>query len=89
MMMAECLLCGIPIVSFDSGNASYIIENGVDGFVVPLYDSKSLAEAAFISLFNFPTTWASPAERHLRAANIHSNKKFESDLNQIIEGTVL
>lgn len=87
MMMAECLLCGIPIVSFDSGNARHIIENGVDGFVVPIYDSKSLAKAAFTALFSIPKTWASPSERHKRAANIHSNEKFELDFKKIIEST--
>lgn len=85
MMMAECLLCGIPVVSFDTGNARHIIKNGVDGFVVPLYDSKSLAEASYSSLFEKPSNWATPLERHKRIAKIHDNEKFETEFINILK----
>lgn len=41
--MLEACACGLPIVSFDVGGASDIIDNGINGFLVPPKDYRTLA----------------------------------------------
>jgi len=41
--MLEACASGIPIVSFDVGGANDIIDNGINGFLVPPRDYKTLA----------------------------------------------
>jgi glycosyltransferase involved in cell wall biosynthesis len=46
MALLEAEACGVPIVSFDVGGNSSIIETGRNGFLVPLLDIDNLIEAA-------------------------------------------
>jgi glycosyltransferase involved in cell wall biosynthesis len=41
--MLEACACGLPIVSFDVGGANDIIDDGVNGYLVPSKDYKMLA----------------------------------------------
>lgn len=40
----ECLSCGTPVVAFDIGGMPDMIQNGINGFLVPPYDTKLMAK---------------------------------------------
>jgi len=50
--MLEACASGLPIVSFDVGGANDIIDDGVNGFLVPLKDYKTLASRIIYLLQN-------------------------------------
>jgi glycosyltransferase involved in cell wall biosynthesis len=39
----EAMACGTPVIACDSGGAPELIQDGVDGFLVPVDDAKTLA----------------------------------------------
>jgi glycosyltransferase involved in cell wall biosynthesis len=39
------LACGIPVVATDVGSVSYMLKDGVNGFVVPIRDVERLSQA--------------------------------------------
>lgn len=41
----EAMSCGLPVVTTDCGGMREAVQNGVEGFVVPLRDPESMAEA--------------------------------------------
>lgn len=41
----ESLACGIPVVATDVGSVSYMLKDGVNGFVVPIRDVERLSQA--------------------------------------------
>ena len=45
MSMAEALVCGVPVVATATGGARTIIEDGVNGLLVPRGDVRALAAA--------------------------------------------
>ena len=46
------MACGLPVVITDFGDNSKWVEDGVNGFVVPLKDPKALAEKIIYLLKN-------------------------------------
>jgi len=42
MMVVQSMMCGIPVVAFEMGNAEDFIIDGETGYRVPLYDTKQL-----------------------------------------------
>ena len=44
-MVNQSIMCGTPVVSFDSGTAIDVIYNGRSGFKVPLKDTKAFGDA--------------------------------------------
>lgn len=87
-MIAEALMCGTPVISFNVGNSKSIIENGIDGYVVKMFDVKSLSHKAYLSLFSTPSNWASRNQRSKRAALIHSEIVFKKKFNLIINDLI-
>jgi glycosyltransferase involved in cell wall biosynthesis len=49
---AEAMACGLPVVITDFGDNRKWVEDGVNGFIVPLKDPKSLAERIIYLLKN-------------------------------------
>jgi len=44
MVLIEAMACGVPVISTRSGGPDGIIDNGVDGYLVPINDPHRLAE---------------------------------------------
>jgi N-acetyl-alpha-D-glucosaminyl L-malate synthase BshA len=49
----EAMACAMPVVAYRVGGVPEVVEDGVTGLLVPLYDSEALAEAA-IELLGAP-----------------------------------
>lgn len=45
MVIAEALSCGVPVVSTPIGNIPMMVENGKNGFLVPIKNAQALAAA--------------------------------------------
>ena len=84
-MMTESLMCGVPVVSFNVGEAENIIENGVDGFVIKKFDTHDLSIKSYVSLYENPINWATKKSRANRASKKHSIKLFKNNLDEIIK----
>lgn len=84
-MMAESLMCGVPVVSFNVGEAENIIENGVDGFVIKKFDIHDFSLKSYASLYENPVNWATKKNRANRASKKHSFKLFKKRLDEIIK----
>ena len=84
-MMAESLMCGIPVVSFNIGEAENIIENGVDGYVIKKFDTHDFSLKSYVSLYENPISWATKKNRANRASKKHSLKLFKNKLDEIIK----
>lgn len=50
--IAEAMVCGLPVIVTDAADNKKWIDNGVNGFVVPVKDPKSLAEKIIYLLQN-------------------------------------
>ncbi|MBE0424323.1 MAG: glycosyltransferase family 4 protein [Lutibacter sp.] len=48
----EAMALGLPIVSTNAGGLPYLIENGVDGLLIPVKDERKMAEAIETLLSN-------------------------------------
>lgn len=49
----ESLSCGTPVAAFDTSGVRDVVKNGMNGRLVPLYDTERLAEAVY-QLLNEP-----------------------------------
>lgn len=48
----EAMALGLPIISTNAGGLPYLIENGVEGLLIPVKDEKKMAEAILTLLKN-------------------------------------
>jgi len=88
MMVNEALACGTPVVGFEMGLLYNMVQNGVNGFKVPLADATALASAIneVISLsesefLSYSTNAIKMVEEH---ASLESLKKVMSQLENNI-----
>lgn len=44
LVVAEALMCGVPVIATDNGGVRDIIEHNINGIIVNLKDSKAIAE---------------------------------------------
>ena len=49
---AEAMACGLPVIITDFGDNKKWVEDGINGFIIPLKDPKSLAEKIIYLLKN-------------------------------------
>jgi len=70
--MLEACATGLPIVSFDVGGANDVIDNGVNGFLVPPKDYRTLAEKIIYLIENIDI---------MKEMGVRSRKKAEEKFN--------
>lgn len=84
MMLAEALMCGTPVVSFDVGMAHELIREGRNGYLVARLDSKSVAERVF-SLYSFGTElFDTPFEIHRQVSEVFSIKSWKDKVSSLV-----
>ena len=44
-VLIEAMLCGLPVVAFDTSSNPEIVKHGETGYLIPAYDIDALAEA--------------------------------------------
>jgi glycosyltransferase involved in cell wall biosynthesis len=65
--LGEAMAAGLPLVGVDAGNLPYLVENGVEGLVVPVGDVDALT-GALARLCSDPVTRARMGEAALKRA---------------------
>jgi glycosyltransferase involved in cell wall biosynthesis len=77
--MLEACASGIPIVSFDVGGASDVIDDGVNGFLVPLKDYKMLASRIIYLLQNMDVLKRMAARARKKAEELfNANNRIDA-----------
>lgn len=71
MMLAESMLCGTPVVAFDTGGAPDLIEPGQNGYLARLKDVRGLA-AGMRSLLSHGQPGALAAAARAKALALHT-----------------
>ena len=71
-MVNQSIMCGTPVVSFDSGTAIDVINDGCSGFKVQLKDSKAFGKAIH-KLFLLPNNDYQRLRRSSREIALHWN----------------
>lgn len=67
--LIEALASGIPIVATDAGSNSEIIDNGINGMIVPIKRPDVLADALYLLITNFSLRQKFSAEAIKKAKN--------------------
>jgi glycosyltransferase involved in cell wall biosynthesis len=70
--MLEACASGIPVISFDVGGANDVIENGINGFLIPPRDYRTLASKIIYLLQN---------PEILKTMGVMARKKAERQFN--------
>jgi glycosyltransferase involved in cell wall biosynthesis len=81
----EALSLGLPIVTTAIGGARISVQNGVNGFISPIGDAKSLANS-FVKLTHSPALRAQMARASLRIANEFTLENMLNRTSKAYEG---
>ena len=84
MMVVEALLCGTPVVTFDTGIAGEIIEQGKEGFVVTKCDVKEMVARTFEILFQPANELLDKEKRHNHIKSKFSKDIFLTDITKVL-----
>jgi glycosyltransferase involved in cell wall biosynthesis len=71
-VLAEALMAGTAAIAYDTGGLSCQIEDGVNGFLVPVGDYKAMAERV-IRLYNNPGLRKAISEEAIKARNLYDD----------------
>ncbi|MCT8963101.1 glycosyltransferase [Pseudomonas veronii] len=84
MMLAEALMCGTPVVSFDVGMASELIREGRNGHLVARLNAKSVAEKVFSLYSSGVGSFDTPLEIHQQVSEIFSIKSWKDKVSSLV-----
>lgn len=81
----EAMNYGLPIVATDAGDTKYLVDHGINGYICPVGDHKSLAQN-IVMLLNNPTIRNRMAQNSLHQINQnYSTEKFIDQYKALIE----
>ena len=84
MSVVEAMALGLPIVSTDAGGLPFLIENGVDGILIPVRDEKLMAEA-IVNLLNNPHKAGELSKNARKKAEKFDGNKVKTLWNKLLE----
>ncbi len=79
--LLEALASGLPVIVTDVGGTQELIKNGINGYVVPLRDSNSIAEAIKSMIDNPNITMCMSNENRKKAESMSWKNVAENYLN--------
>lgn len=84
--VAEAISSGIPVIATDNGGVRDIVDEGVNGFIVPLKDAEAIAEKLDF-LFN-TSEKVNKGKLHKSVVSKFGSKAFEVKLNAFYDEAV-
>ena len=85
MVQGEALACGCPIISTTNTGAEDLIEDGVEGFVIPIRDTNAILDS-FHKLLDSPTKRQEMSENALNTVKTLGGwDTYGSDFKSLIE----
>ncbi|MNN41106.1 putative poly(glycerol-phosphate) alpha-glucosyltransferase [compost metagenome] len=88
MMVAEALMCGVPVVTFDVGIAPEIIREGGNGFVVERFDVENMASKILMIYRTRGAHLEQPAMIHEYAALVFSHHRWAAEVSNLISAEI-
>nr|NLU58809.1 glycosyltransferase [Pseudomonas sp. BIGb0427] len=88
MMVGEALMCGVPVVAFDVGIATELVEEGRNGFIVDRLDVRQMA-ARILSVYRAQAPdLEQPGVIHERAARVFSHLHWADRVSDLISAEI-
>jgi glycosyltransferase involved in cell wall biosynthesis len=84
LTVVEAAACGTPTVAFDGSGMADIITDGVDGYLVPIYDVDTAAKKILLLLEN-ETQWAKMSKNAYAMAERYSKKRIIPKWENLID----
>ncbi len=88
MVYLEAQACGLPVVAFHNGGIPEVVQDGITGFLPPLFDLKAFTDAISRILDNAPLRrrMGEAAARHVRLTHdIHLNyQQIETVIQHVL-----
>lgn len=88
MMVGEALMCGVPVVAFDVGIATELVEEGRNGFIVDRLDVRQMA-VRILSVYRAQAPdLEQPGVIHERAARVFSHLHWADRVSDLISAEI-
>ncbi len=82
LVVLESIACGLPAVGVDSFALPELIQDGKNGFIVPPFDSRGLAEKS-IQLLSNPELYKKFSSASLEIASEHEMERCVNDMEEV------
>lgn len=84
MMLVEALLCGLPVVTFDTGIANELIVDGYEGYIVPKYAVNDMV-VKIREILLWPSNKVLEKEaQHKKFNSQFSHEAFINGINRVL-----
>jgi glycosyltransferase involved in cell wall biosynthesis len=83
LVILEAMAQGVPVITTSHTGGPHVIDDGVDGFIVPIRDPNAIA-AKLALLADDPSRLGTMAEAARRKAAAHSWHHYEDCLAELI-----
>ncbi|MBK5355078.1 glycosyltransferase [Pseudomonas sp. TH41] len=84
MMLAEALMCGIPVISFEVGMAQELIREGRNGFLISGFDARAVALKIFKLYTSGINELDQPVDIHQEVAQVFSVEKWKDKVSSLV-----
>jgi glycosyltransferase involved in cell wall biosynthesis len=89
LVLAEAMLCKLPVVATKVGGMKYIVDDTKTGFLVQPFDVKAIAEKLNILCFDEELRANLGSEGYTKAINTYTEKQYVNNLLALYERVLL